>query len=267
MQHIFSLSPFISEPAAEYRSKRDFYLTSHQVIDYDRCPLLYKQKMAGLINEGYRDDYAIGSAAHCMILEGLDRFWAEYVVGGPINPTTERPYGADTKKFREWAKASGKAALSDDQYALVCQLYNAVKSQTLAAELLKDGIAEGVLRAEYCGLQCQARLDWFSPQWGIIDLKTCADISVFEHNCRDYGYIAQMAFYRAMYWLLTGERVPVYLVAVEKREPYRCGVWLIDAGALDGAQRYNEATLGELTVSRRDNVWPTGYEELRILAG
>jgi hypothetical protein len=291
----YSLRPFISEPAETYRSKRTDFLTSHQLIDFARCPLLYRQRMAGLIAELRSEAYIIGSAAHTLILEGHDAFHAAYCVGGPINPNTDRPYGENTQKFRDWAREQGKPAVSNEQYLLLCQLCTAVKGHAIAADLLAEGLAEGVLRAEYKTVQCQARLDWFSSRHGIVDLKTCDNLDDFEGanlpaycnefgnglalvrnsqpiytrlpgDAQRYGYIRQMAFYRAIYWLLTGEAVPVHLIAVEKHEPYRCGVWLIDSAALAAAQRDNERAMDALIVSRRDNVWLTHYEELRTLA-
>ena len=51
MTTTFALASFTAEPADEYRAKRPDYLTSHQLIDYAACPLLYKQRMAGLVAE------------------------------------------------------------------------------------------------------------------------------------------------------------------------------------------------------------------------
>jgi hypothetical protein len=227
-------------------------------------------RMAGLITEYFREAYLVGAATHVMTLEGVDRFWSEYVVGGPINPKTERPYGSETKAFRDWAKEQGKPVLSDEQYALVCQLYNAVKAHAVAAELLREGIAEGVLRTDYNGIQCQARLDWFSPAHGIVDLKTCEDLSNFASDAMRYKYANQMAFYRSAYCLASGiadvNQVPVFLIAVEKREPYRCGVWNVCHFLLEKSQADNEEYMRQLAVSRCNNVWPTNYEGLRTLA-
>jgi len=41
-----------------------------------------------------------------------------------------------------------------------------------------------------------------------------------------------MAFYRAVLAQATGQVVPVHIIAVEKRPPFRCGVWQLDEGAL-----------------------------------
>ena len=61
-----------------------------------------------------------------------------------------------------------------------------------------EGEAEGVVRAKYCDLPCQIRMDWFDAHQGIVDLKTCDDLTWFEADARRYGYAHQLAFYRAV---------------------------------------------------------------------
>ena len=56
-----------------------------------------------------------------------------------------------------------------------------------------------------------------------------------------------------------------YLIAVEKREPFRCGVWKLTDGILDACVVETERAIAELAECRRTNVWPTKTEDLRIL--
>lgn len=260
------LPPFIGEPAEVYRSRRREFLTSHQLIDYTHCPLLYKQKQAGLVAETIGEHYLLGSATHCLTLEGRQEFERQFVVGGPINPKTDRPFGRDTKAYEAWAAEQGKPCLSDDQFALCCQLASAVKSHKLAASLLNEGVAEGVLRVNYGGVPCQIRVDWFHPTLGIVDLKTCENLDNFEADAAKYHYVQQMAFYRAVLGEVTGDYVPVSLIAVEKREPYRVGVWTIAIHDLLDAEEANCRAICELRMCRQSNTWPTRYEDLRTLA-
>lgn len=268
----FRTDVFVFEPMPAYKAKRAEYLTSHQIIEYASCPALYRKSMAGLAPRlNFSDAFLIGSATHCLSLEGRQAFEREYVVGGPINPKTEKPYGAETKKFAEWAKGTGKTALSDEQFALVFKMATAVRSHRLAAELLQDGVAEAVLRvADYHGVKCQIRIDWFNQLAGIADLKTCGNLDEFESDARKYHYVEQMAFYRSVYLRAISQTaygdIPVHLIAVEKCEPYRVGVWRIDTDSLCNAAGRNQQAIERLIVSRRDDVWPTNYEALRTLA-
>ena len=56
-----------------------------------------------------------------------------------------------------------------------------------------------------------------------------------------------------------------YLVAVEKREPMRCGVWKLTDGILESCALENARAIAALRKCRRENTWPTGTEEMRIL--
>jgi hypothetical protein len=289
----YKTPPFITEPGDVYRSRRSDFLTSHALIDFDRCPLLYKQKTAGLVPEYVGEFFATGAGAHTLILEGRAVFEREYIIGGPINPKTGRSYGKDTKAFADWSAAQSRPVLSDDQYALICNLDAAVRSHAVAAELLSRGQAEGVLRATYCGMPCQIRVDWFNPARGLVDLKTCDDLDRFATNrfwrqersdstddrtgrhfknvefgvvecdVKRYRYVDQMTFYREIIATVTGDLVPVYLIAVEKRPPYRCGVWRISDDDLYLATFAIRNAIENLKLCRAEHRWPTGFEDLR----
>ena len=75
-----------------------------------------------------------------------------------------------------------------------------------------------------------------------------------------------MAFYRAVLaQVLDGLLVPVHIVAVEKKEPFRCGVWRVSDDTLATAQCDIESAIHRLLRCRDLGGWPTGYEGIRIL--
>ena len=265
MNKSIDLGFLIREPADIYHAKAKDFLSSHWLAEFRHCPLLYHRKRAGLIPQRDSKAFFVGRAAHTLILEGRDRYESEFAVGGPINPKTGNPFGSGTKAFAEWAEKIGKPVLSDDQAALLEQMAASVKGHLFARELLSKGTPEGVVR---CGLgehECQARLDWINPipGRGLVDLKTADNLDSFEFDIRAFRYAHQLAFYRALVAETTGHTLPVHIIAVEKREPYRCGVWVISDKVLTEAQRENEAAMAELTRCERLGHWPTGFESLR----
>ena len=154
--------------------------------------------------------------------------------------------------------------LDDEQATLIESMNAAVRAHEHAVALLADGIAEGVVRAEYRGVPCQARLDWLNAERGIVDLKTCDNLDWLQMDARSYGYAHQMAFYRSLVAVATGETLPVYLIAVEKREPLRCGVWRMGENVLGTVQKENEEAIERLKTCRERDHWPTGYEDIRV---
>ena len=265
MNTLSDLSFLLREPDAEYHGKITDFDSSHLLGNFRVCPELYYKAKHGLLPEDKRPAFILGRATHCLTLEGPAAYQRDFAVGGPINPKTGRHYGSNTKAFSEWAEAQRKPVLTDEQHAQIVQLRNSVRNHVLAQKFLACGVPEGVVRADYCGLSCQIRMDWLNPELGIADLKTCDDITWFEADAKRYGYIHQMAFYRAVLAQVIGQLVPVQLIAVEKKQPIRTGLWLISEESLAYAQKENEAALERLKQCKAADTWPTGYEEQRVL--
>ena len=101
----------------------------------------------------------MGRALHTLVLEGREAFEEQYAVGGPVNPKTGERYGSNTKAFAEWAAQQGKPVLTMQQHNLVERMAEGVRGHQLACDLLSEGVPEGVVRAEYCQMPCQIRMD------------------------------------------------------------------------------------------------------------
>ena len=259
---------FTSIPADEYHAdaRAGKFLSSHLLADFRRCPSLYHKKLTGEIKPSDTPALALGRAAHVLILEGRAAFDEEYLVSdGPKNPKTGEPYGRTTKAFAEWSAAQTKRVIGEGEFGFLVKLQKAVWLNAAASELLSEGFAEGTVRRTYRGVPCQIRCDWFGPA-GLVDLKTVEHIECFEPSARAFGYVHQMAFYRAILREAGCGTVPVNFIAVEKSDPQRCGVWKVAPEVLDEAERQNEAAIARLLECRRTDTWPTGYEDVRIIA-
>lgn len=264
-------------PEDEYHgaTKRNEYISSHRLNTFRKCPALYIKHVRGEIVEGDTEAFTLGRATHALVLQGAEKFAEDFVVhAGPVNPKTGNPYGKTTKAYLEWAATMALPVISPDDAELMRKMQEAVHAHALARDILADGIAEGVVRAEWCGLPVQARLDWYDPERGILaDLKTCDDMDKFGYNIRDFGYVFQLAFYAKCLELAGADvrDMSVYLVAVEKREPYRVSVWKILPSTIYAANNDptyakngpgNETCLRELAECRERDEWPTRFEEV-----
>jgi hypothetical protein len=159
-----------------------------------------------------------------------------------------------------------REVISGKDFGFISQLQTSVWLHPVVNDLLAHGVSEGVVRTNYCGVPCQIRMDWFSPEHGLVDLKTCDQLKWFESDCRRYGYIHQLAFYRAIIRQVTGETVPVKIIAVEKNEPFACGVWKLGEEMLDLVELSNQKALLHYRECCATGNWPTGYEEIRTIA-
>ena len=253
------------EPADVYHAQAGRYLSSHQLMDFMNCPWMFRKKQLGLIKSEESEAFLVGRATHCRILEGREAYESQFALGGPINPSKKKPFGKDTQAFRKWAKAQGLPGVHYDDIDLIENLASGVSMNSEAVDLLLYGRAEGVVRATYCDAPCQIRIDWLHPHRGIVDLKTCKDLSEFESKAVEYRYFNQLAFYRSVLSKVIGQIVPVYIVAVEKKEPYRCGVWRLSEDSLELARQENAAAINRFNAFKLVDHWPTGYETIRTL--
>jgi len=251
------------EPETVYAAGRKDHLSSHALTEFRKNPRLYRNKQLGLIVEEERAAFVIGRAVHCRVLEGETEFRRRFAIGGPINPKTGKSFGQDTKAYAEWAAAIGKPAISQDTADLCERLTRAVREHDVAASLIAEGRGECVARAVFAGLPSQIRIDWTHPERGIVDLKTIDDLDWFELQARSFGYAHQLAFYRSVFAQVAGRKSEVHVIAVEKKEPYRVGVWRFSDQVLDAAARENLAAIERLKICRAQDYWPTGYEQTR----
>ena len=261
-------SHLVHEDEKLYHRRAEENLSSHQLKDFRKCPAYYHRKRAGLVSEPDRPAFLVGRAVHCLAIEGRAEFDRRFLVGGLINEKTGKPYGAGTKAHVDWARQQTREVLTEEQAGPVEAMAAAVRVHDLASRMFTSGVAEGVVRIPYEGVACQIRIDYLNPSYGVIDLKTTENIDWFESDCRKYAYLHQLAFYRDVLAFAAGmppEDIPCRLVAVEKDEPYRCGVWLATAALLDDCALENRRAIEELRACRDSGVWPTRYEEGRTL--
>lgn len=237
-------------------------LSATRLAAFRRCEALF------LLDEERETTPAqlVGQAAHALILEGRAEYERRFTEEGPINPKTGAPFGIETKACQEWIAEHGKAVLGYKNAAIVEAMATSVRGHEQASRLLSGGVPELWIEPRYCGIDCHGRLDWVTDDLEIMDLKTCADLDSFETDARRHEYAHQLAFYRSL--LAAKECVPMleiqcFIVAVEKAQPFRCGVWRIGQGVLGQAQAENEAAIERLKLCWAKQNFRTGFEAVR----
>lgn len=257
---------FETEPDDQYhaRSKSGATISSHMLMEFDKSPLLYAQKIAGLIPDRDSGAYVKGRAVHKLTLEGRQEFEAAYAFDFPVNPKTGKSYGRQTKAFEEWQATQDKPVLTADEIDCAEQLAAAIRSHDAAAELLSTGRPEAVVRGKLGGLECQIRIDWYNPERGIVDLKTADDLDYFQTDARKYRYGFQAGFYQLVLAAAAGldpDEIPVAIIAAEKKAPHRVGVFYLTPDTLRTQRAKVKSAMATLADCRRLNHWPTGYEQ------
>ena len=245
-------------------------MSSHKLLDFMRDPAIYWAYREGVLVDEDKPHYAFGRAAHCYILEGSENFDDRYHVSdGPINEKTGRPFGRDTQKFAaflEEVRQDGREFVTVDEKRSIEAMYWSAVGHTVARNLFNVGAPEVVIRGTENGVALKGRLDWLDSAHGrIVDLKTCDDLDRFAKTVFEYGYNIQAAFYRRLVRLLTGHNYGVYVVAVEKKQPFRTGVWEFAQTTLYDA----DEKIGELLADFRNRFhignWSSKYDTLSVI--
>lgn len=266
-------TPLIIEPTSKYDSLRATHLTNHGLMDYVRCPKTHKLRTSGLMPFKRSKAFEIGTAVHTLVLEGVAAYDAAYYIVNPehepVNEKTGKPYGVATKVYTEWLDSvkGDRTVLSESDGELVASMAHSVRNHDHACALLEQGTPEGVLRATVGGVKVQTRMDWFNPDMGIIDLKTIGDLDDFTEHFDGYNYDLQFAFYQLVAQEVMGAAFPVHAIVVEKKAPYRTGVFEVDPARLITERFKIAGLIEEYAKSVAADHWPTRYETVRTIGG
>jgi len=244
------------------------YVSSTLLSTFRKSPYLYWATINGVIERADSPSFRFGRMAHKMILEPDRAFMDAYAVGGPVNPKTGKPFGQETKAWADYEAEIGRTIVSEDDYDKVVAMRESIMTHKIARWFFFGHMYETIFRAEICGVNCQIKVDAINADsYGLylIDLKTCDDLNFFEQDAARFQYVHQAALYNMVFKQSLGYLdydVKARIVAVEKRIPFRVGVFSLDS-SIKGAVCDIDRDLAELHRCRNRNEWPTGFEMVR----
>jgi len=264
-QSVFGTLDFlVQEPLEIYNANEKDFLSCDQLNDFRSDAFLFHKRRQGLLPEEKPYDQIFDRAALVRILEGRQQYDSQYISGGPVNPKNGERYSNYSIEYRNWAASQKKIVLTDEQAQMIEQIDYSVRAHPHANNLLSDGVAQGVVRTEYQGLLCQTRIDWLSPQHGIVSVVLRSNFIWPESHLRN-GIVHRLAFQRDLITEFAAGDIPVHIIVVEKSIPHRCGVWNVCPGLLRRSQKENIAAIERFKRCLQNDHWPSGYEEIRVL--
>lgn len=262
---VFDLSFLSRETDEDYLASREQYLTYRELLEFRADAHVFGLQRRGEMKSRSGYGSHLEAAFRVRAMEGQDALRRRFAVDAPVDPHTGRPASPYSQLFLTWKESQSKPALDMNELQAVELAAIALQRHRLCREVLSAGVPWGVARENYCGMPCQSQIDWVSPRYGIVAVLLCDALAGLPGHVRYLGQAHRLAFYRAIVAQQIGVHMPVHVVAVERREPWRAGVWLVDPKLLSSAERENERLIGDLRRCLESDSWPTGYEELQHL--
>jgi exodeoxyribonuclease VIII len=162
-------------------------------------------------------------------------------------------------------KNAGRTILSDDQFAQLQAMRDAVLEHPMARALLtnRPGVAEHSVywNDPITGELCRCRPDFWREDDVIVDLKTTDDASPegFAKSIANWRYDVQDPYYRDGIKLATGRTIKAFVfLAVEKKFPHAVGCYVLDQESIELGRAQYRADLNRFHECRVSANWP-GY--------
>jgi exodeoxyribonuclease VIII len=165
-----------------------------------------------------------------------------------------------------------RTVISREDADLVMRIGRSVLTHPAAAYLLGlPGKAETTHMwiDEATGLQCKCRPDWLLDDGSmIVDLKTTEDASPrgFQKSIAQWRYHVQVSWYLDGLQHATGKRPEQFVfIAVEKKPPYACAVYVADAQMIEIGRDMARRDLDKLNVCKAADHWPGYSDQVEVI--
>jgi hypothetical protein len=163
-----------------------------------------------------------GKALHCLLLEP-DEFTKRFASYDGRRDERTKAYQEflEDNEGKDVLKSTGPLSMEWCIEAGMEMVKNTAVQEYIAA-----GAREVTGLAPVKDLACKCRFDWLSvSRPAILDVKTTRAVGPldFFYEWQRYGYGKQLALYSHLYEVITGEILPVVIVAVENKPPF-CSV-------------------------------------------
>lgn len=239
-------------------------LSNSALGDFAECPAKYLWKRAN--PEPETDAMRLGSAAHCLVFEGLKEYLSRHAFG----PCNDRR----TKKWTEWATPLENSfdLLTPEQDGVATHIAHTVWNDPSLLRVLTscpDRELSLLWTDPATGVLCKCRFDAYGREFcggTVADLKTCQDASpiAFRWTMQKYGYDRKAAWYLrgAAACGLPAEHFMYF--AVESKPPHLAAGYRMTDRSLMAQHRATDKLLARFAECQKSGVWP-GYTEHGII--
>lgn len=211
----------------------------------------------------------MGTALHCLTLDGQKAFEAQYV---------KKPEGIklNTKEGKEWKEGVGrKKVLSvggkDDPWGSVHGMDESLRRLAYFDPSQPDYIKYNEVSVywEWEGVPCKARLDRVDIENNLVlDLKTTDSIEpeIFTKKVVGLGYDFQAAYYAKAAEVAFGKKFEFIFAAVERKPPFTVDLFQVDEDMMAEGMAKCTAALRAYKTCESLGEWPNRDPLIRKLS-
>ena len=254
----------ITDPT-DYRTAKAVSFSWLKAFEADE-DVFYRRFVLGEIPDEEPEEsraLAVGTAAHCLVLEGADEFARRFAIAPATYEGKKgtRPWNNNAKLCQLWTEAQeelGKAVISSKEAALLHKMRRSLEGNPEALALLEGSSCELAIRRHYTelGFDRQGRLDAINHDAGaILDVKTIENINDRTWVREQRRYHRQLAYYQD---LAEEEYAGAYrcgIVWLEKSWPYRCALEWLNPDLVEYGRGTNTNLLNTLAKRFATNSW------------
>lgn len=191
-----------------------------------------------------------------------------------------KKWNGNSKVCKRWEaeqEAAGLRPMKAAEIRAMDGVVNAITSDPMCQKAFADGKAEVSLFKPYHtanGMVLRkARLDWVSPGYALVDIKTCQDARTFDFDgvLWKRRYYVQAAYYLDLWNELNpdDQKTNFIFIAVEKSSPHAIQIFDMDPTDLDSGRREYRRNLSTIIQCMKTGEWPgypTGIQAIRMRA-
>lgn len=257
----------------EYHSDASARSRSQIITVIEESPAaFFERHVRGSYPSETTPSMAFGTLLHHAILEGSD-FLKRYIIA----PNFTELFGHANSKVHKEAKAAwyeenaGRLIVTRKELDDIEGMTASVLEHPDAVALLKNGIVEtsGYYADPETRIALRFRPDLYGEGLGVLaDVKTtesCREDN-FMRSIAKYRYDFQMAMYAEGIYQITGKRVefPVF-IALEKKPPYECAVYILNDEAMQNGLRDYRRALESIRSCYDNNRWPKYQSKMKTI--
>lgn len=210
----------------------------------------------------------MGTALHCLTLDGEDAFNSSYVKKPDNIKLT-------TKEGKEWKAGVGRKVVlttggKDDPWNSIQGMDQSLKRLAWFNPEQEDYIKHNEVSYywDWNGVECKARLDRVLIEEGIVlDLKTTdtVDPELFTKKVVGLGYDFQAAYYAKAAEVAYGKPFKFIFVAIERKAPYTVDLFEVAPDMMAEGLYKCEKAIRTLAECQESGEWPNREPVIRQL--